>query len=90
VTLKFDLIHNFPYTQDENLAATMLVTIKQTHGVDIEFAIIHRNGIRGVHNGKSVTILAKLADRVKEEERKLLYNGQYMVSLFVGPSAAKI
>ena len=62
------LIHNFPYTQDENLSVTMPETIKRTLGVDVEFVIIHRNGIRGVHNGKPVTITAKLADRAKKEE----------------------
>jgi pseudouridine-5'-phosphate glycosidase len=62
------LIHNFPYTQNENLAATMPETIKQSLGVYVEFAIIHRNGIQGVHNGKPVTITAKLADRTKKEE----------------------
>lgn len=62
------LIHNFPYTKDENLSATMPETIKRTLGVDVEFVIIHRNGIRGVHNGKPVTITAKLADRAKKEE----------------------
>lgn len=60
------LIHNFPYTPNEDLATTMPVTFKQSLGVDVQFVRIHRNGIRPQHNSdRPITITAKLTDRNK-------------------------
>ena len=60
------LIHNFPYTPNEDLATTMPVIFKQSLGVDVEFVRIHRNGIRPQHNSdRPITITAKLTDRNK-------------------------
>lgn len=39
------LIHNFKYTPNEDLAATMPALIKQTLGVNVSFVRIHRNGV---------------------------------------------
>lgn len=38
------LIHNYPYTQQEDLATAIPNVIKQSLGVDVEFVRIHRNG----------------------------------------------
>lgn len=62
------LIHNYPYTQQEDLATTMPNVIKQSLGVDVEFVRIHRNGVRPQFNNKPVTITAKLLDRNKKDE----------------------
>lgn len=39
------LIHNFKYTPNEDLDATMPALITQTLGVDISFVSVHRNGV---------------------------------------------
>lgn len=62
------LIHNFQYTPNENLAATMPGIIKQTLGVDVEFVRIHRNGVQPQRSGRPVTITAKLTDPNKKDE----------------------
>ncbi|XP_078329832.1 uncharacterized protein LOC111132195 [Crassostrea virginica] len=62
------LIHNFPFTPNEDLATAIPMTIKQTLGVDVKFSIIHRNGIRAMNNGKPVSITARLTDRTKKDE----------------------
>uniref|UniRef100_K1QWY1 Uncharacterized protein n=1 Tax=Magallana gigas TaxID=29159 RepID=K1QWY1_MAGGI len=56
------LIHNYPYTQKEDLATAIPNVIKQSLGVDVEFVCIHRNGVRPRFNDKPVTITAKLKD----------------------------
>ena len=58
----------FPFTQNEDLATAIPMTIKQTLGVDVKFSIIHRNGIRAMNNGKPVSITARLTDRTKKDE----------------------
>lgn len=62
------LIHNYPYTQQEDLATSIPNVIKQSLGVDVEFVRIHRNGVRPQFNDKPVTITAKLKDRNKKDE----------------------
>ena len=62
------LIHNFPFTPNEDLATAIPMTVKQTLGFDVKFSIIHRNGIRAMSNGKPVSITARLTDRTKKDE----------------------
>lgn len=62
------LIHNYPHTPNENLAVTMPKVFRETLGIDVDFIRIHRNGVRAQHNGKPVSITAKLSDRSKKDE----------------------
>lgn len=62
------LIHNFKYTPNEDLAASMPALIKQTLGVDVSFVRIHRNGVLHKKSDRPVTITAKLTDRNKKDE----------------------
>ena len=62
------LIHNFQYTPNENLAATMPGIIKQTLGVDVDFIRIHRNGVHPQSSKRPITITAKLKDPNKKDE----------------------
>lgn len=41
---------------------------RETLGIDVDFVRIHRNGVRAQHNGKPVSITAKLSDRSKKDE----------------------
>lgn len=41
---------------------------RETLGIDVDFIRIHRNGVRAQHNGKPVSITAKLSDRSKKDE----------------------
>ncbi|XP_062585836.1 uncharacterized protein LOC134247500 [Saccostrea cucullata] len=62
------LIHNYPYSHNEDLASTMPEIFKQTLGVDVKFVRIHRNGVRPQHSDRPVSITAKLMDGKKKDE----------------------
>ncbi|XP_062602165.1 uncharacterized protein LOC134263799 [Saccostrea cucullata] len=62
------LIHNFAYTQGENLNKRVPEVLLETLGVEVDFVRIHRNSVRGVVNSRPVSITGKLRDRTKKDE----------------------